>query len=632
MKNVKLAFSVYALTLALASNGAWAAIGQANPSCNANEFTIKYVVSKTGCEDANGFGYYNNGATADKVGNNQETWDANFTTPKLADYTEGKNLCLGADLVGWNGADLIDSVSSLEPGEEYTSDSDLWEISPLPNGSTEYTLNAVWRYNQSRISLDTNGAQYSGNPTALQRNGVDLLLSDTSSTPMSTTANKLTNLPQKHGYTFKGYFLEQDRATAVGNFWNTGADSYAEDAINCRASQSEWANEDGDVVKKCPWIASTGYLGSNFVGTAAAAIGTDSTLYAAWEPREYTYVYGFACGKTTQELDGRPGCADIGMDSSFSFKQSGRYGVTPSSYREDLQDYSGFYEFKGWDVSISYDGNTITKSFLNKNDKENWPDFSKIITEEDWQAIGDSTPNVLLIAKWGMIEPVYWKMYSYEGASEPFATYQMVISQKDYLGGTKIPVVSFYEMETDDDGNQVAVSSPLPAGTTITGPENATLRGFAILTKNATKAQLGTVDEDTEGLQWQSITDNTKPLLVGMRSMSNENDWKFSVDAARELHSGMGSGSEAVAYVQAITSTIPEGQNYVDVYGIWAQNCVLDTGDASCKMYLAPDARVSYVNTCLSGYNIDKQEGAGTEPTEDELENGGVFEADHAER
>lgn len=622
MKNVKLAFSVYALTLALASNGAWAAIGQANPSCEVNDFKINYNNYLTGCTDG-----YATGATTTAFASEDVKWAGTFTT--LGAVTGNYGTCLGCEIEGWIGDNL--KMSFLKTNTTYTNNSEVWKTYPAADGTTSFTLKAKWKPTTNTITLKQTNANKNSNPTTLTRYGVKLRVGD-------TEISKLTTIPVNYGYSFQGYYSSPDRANQVANelMKTTSTDSYLPTGTTCSGkSQADWMTT--QVNNSCAWIGSDGTVGK-FAGTAAAKIGADLSLYPAWQPRKFQYQFNYDCVSTNNNgTTEKPACVNVfhsGINSPAAIVTEDAWYATTDISLPVAGDQKGFFELDKWYVTIS-NGKKTVNLYIDV-DADGKPityttPLNSIITKDTWQTFEDTDiPMVTFKAVWKVIPPVKMNFYSQYGATEPFATYEMTVGLRDFMGGTLRPYVAFHEVTEDNEKTEV--SSPIPEGTSpndLNGaPENATLRGFVMMSKDATATTAySMVDQDASALQ-TTIVDKTQPLLIGMRSTQNAQKWMFTVDVVNETSSGGGNGSEAAAYVQFIKDNMPTGATEVNVYGVWAENCALDTGDASCKMFMSPYGAVNYVNTCSSGYNIDGRQDAGTEPSADELINGGVFEAD----
>lgn len=619
MRTTKLAVSVYALTLVLGINNALgAAVGTANPSCGANSFTINYNNNLgAACTGVGGY------ATSTNTGNFASPvvkWADTFTT--LSAVTENYGTCLGCKLTGWGGDELTNPP--LQTDTTYTNNSEVWNTYPAANGSTKFTLKAIWAPTSNTITLEQTNADTNSNPTTLERYGVKLRVG-------GNEISKLTTIPVNYGYNFQGYYSSSTRANQVAAelVKTTSTDSYLPTGTTCSNSdQAQWTN--ATVYNNCAWIGSDGTVGK-FAGTAAAKVGGDLSLHPAWEPRKIQWKYEIPNSSSAGYAAKAPSPGDILWPVGNAGPFNGRYEDDKLSYATEPYDSTGLFLFDGWDVKITYGSNkTITKDepipIRGDTDADPRTQIGDIITKADWKTIGDNViPMITFTARW---EPnqVLMEYYPYYGATEPFAYYTVaagVLTGRDDENHAYVGIYKANEdgetIKTTVDGELVSVGADLAADIEGISNGDTTLRGFVAMTGEGQEGRLATVAQTSGGFQYAGVTDMKQPYLVSMRDDNAADKWYFTPDYLdRNASSGEGDSEETdfLEMLQKIKNAT--NQNVVKVYGVWAENCTLDTGDATCTMYLQPSGAVTYVNTCASGYNIDNQDGVGEVPTTDD--------------
>lgn len=610
MKNVKLAFSVYALTLALASNGAWAAIGQANPSCEANSFTTTYRYTSNDCK-----GYSPTSGNSTEI---SQTWGADFN---MLDQSRYGTACLGYELTGWKNDDVLKQQLNYDTETGYVNDDTIWKTFPAPNGTSNFILTPTYIETETEITLNSNGADSNSDPTTIWRRGVQLFLGDDSQQEyMSNSQTPLTSLPQKYGYTFKGYFATPNRATTVGSFWKTGADTYTETycADTSKMPQSEWAKGDSSTpVMSCAWIKSDGHLGNDFVGTAAAKNGIE-TLYAAWEPSTFNVIYnkgGVDAGDTGFcSIDGncitgdtnqaKPSNDNINLMTGVvaGTNYECRYGATeypqnsaaaaaclptgdPTTTLDDV------YAFAGWSYSISYlAGNgpilvaqsagiiptselknelpTIIKSHMTENGKTTFNKFSVAITAH-WTGANREV-----------------NIYPYYGSNAEPLKYYFWVNRGWYKKND-----TSLEKVTEFDISQFTA----PKAQNGVGTE---FRGLA-LGYDSTKTG------DDKSAELTSIVDETSNAFImpNIQAATRPSGTYMLADKAGEWKSADTTANQKA--VSRLFNDVYLNDSSVKIYGTWAQKCNPLNAQSRCNLDISAEGEVTYVNTCDSGYNID---------------------------
>lgn len=586
MRTMKLAVSVYALTLVLGANNALGAttfgLGSASPSCDATSFRVTYNSNFNACD-----GYIPAG-TDNIMSSTPTTWDGTFTT------SAALGECLGYEVTGWVGQDL--KVSKLGVNASVTNNSNTWKTIPSPDGTSVFALNAQWTATTATIALNSNNANIASDPASLYRRGVELFLDDNYSERMSNSQMPLTSLPQKYGYTFKGYFATQNRATTVGNFWKNGADTYTEAYCvdTSKMPQSEWAKGNGSTaVMNCAWIKSDGHLGNDYVGTAAAKNGTN-TLYAAWEPREFIVSYNFnACTTMSGICDDSPKSTTVVTDLTIKDQYGNatetfkcRYGTENCDYIDNPSVSTGLFRFNGWVGTICLDGDCLDSPFADivvNASQVATSDLSTIITADMWKTIADrgaTTVTLTLTARWTKNNTTI-NFYESASATEPVAVYNAVIDP-DATEANKLKIFDAESTET--------TMAPVLADKTVDGKSYA-LRGF-VVNIDGKSANLANVAIDTEGVPYQAY--GTSGLFL----VSNA-DGTFS-NKLEHVYSD---------YNSPMLDALGESGS-INVYGIWAQKCddaatLTANKVATCSEDIGDDASVSYVITCDTGYNLD---------------------------
>ena len=586
MKTTKLAFSVYALTLVLMTNGAMAAGGSANPSCTANTFTLYYLVNADGCP-----GYFKGDET---LGEEQvlETWGAQLKV-KTAEQTGWYQECIGAELTGWSSDAL--AISSLDPYAQYTNDLTVWKNAPKADGTTSVELNSIWTPTISNITLNANGG-VSSVPTEIYRRGIELnLCNDWESdqqcaeamTPGETGLKDYYNgkLPVRAGYSFRGFFQSKSRADAVGkDGYGTYTDSYCK-----TADASKWTTSTSEYALNCPWITSSGYVSNENIGVAAAVLDTNE-LFAAWAPKPFFIAVDMNARGSTgdmslpleQDIEGIP---DLD-DTSCLYDQDNSCGVLTAvpTTTNDL------YKFNGYNVIV--DGvpkGTITASML-----ANGYDISNVVKQFNLEGYiskddGSGMPNTFTLKAQWTRDYVTVNFYATTSASEPFYT------ANARFGGTgdDVNTVTLYK-----DGSTMTKAPTMDDIPASQRPADATLRAFAVKSPNAPIQAVGfIVNTDTTSLPVSNYSAGNTMHLV-----SNANGTI-----------GVGSSSDLARALFDATS-----ENVVSVYGTWAQNCVgqeqlTANHVGTCQLVIGDSGSVNYVVTCDTGYNIGGADSVNTD-------------------
>lgn len=573
MKTTKLAFSVYALTLALMTNGAMAASGSANPSCNANGFLIYYFFSPEDCP-----GYFNGDESyEDQV---RETWGAQLNVKTLEDMNLYQE-CIGAELTGWSSDDL--AISSLEIDKQYTNDLTVWKNAPKANGTTDVNLNSVWTLTTSKITLNANGG-VSSVPTEIYRKGIDLNLCNDNNAPlcaeaMTPSETGLTDynngkLPVRAGYSFRGFFQSKSRADAVGkDGYGSYTDSYCK-----TADASKWTTSTSDHALKCPWITSSGYVSNENIGIAAAVLDTNE-LFAAWAPKPFLIAVDMNARGSTgdmslpleQDIEGIP---DLN-DTSCLYDQDNSCGVLTTVPTTT----NGLYKFNGYDVIV--DGGsrgTITASMLS-----NGYDLSNVVSQfnlEEYMSKNDGSENTFTLKAQWTIDYVTVNFYATTSASEPFYT----ANARFGGAGDDVNAVTLYK-----DGSTMTKAPTMDDIPASQRPVDATLRAFAVKSPNAAIQDVGViVDEDEPQLPNSNYSAGNPMHLV-----SNANGTI-----------GVGSSADLARALFAAKS-----DSVINVYGTWAKNCVgqeqlTANHVGTCQLVIGDAGSVDYVVTCDTGYNI----------------------------
>ncbi len=574
MKTSKLAFSVYALTLALATNGAWAA-GSASPSCEANTFKIIYDLNN--CSN----GYFVGGSAPANI-TTEQTWGGSFTALSSDTATGGKN-CLGYEVERWTAAAL---QNWLIPGTTYTNNTTTWKSAPSANGSTDWTVKATYVATENDITFDDRGADVASKPTYVTRKGINIINCTGANSQchrnITSSENGIldldgANLPVKYGYTFKGYYQNEARATVIGNAWNNSGSVGTYTAGYCKnnsASETKeaWAKDGSEFAANCPWIGEDGYLGNDHVGIAAAKLGT-TTLYAAWEPK--AVAIAFAAGGRSNMADlAKPvaqNVTNMPTGTTCRFEQAGSCG-TLSTLPETTD---GLYDFVGFKVTAgSVDYGTITAAQIQAG-----YDLSTVLQKAMFEKNGNTTSSVTLTALWSQQSTVI-NFYASKDATTSFLTAQARISNANSGGGSK--VVTFYDME----GKQMTTGPVLAGIPSDQVPANSTLRGFVFKIAGAPDAVMATVNTDAAALPTTYSTGNNMHLL------SN------NVGTLQ-------TGTEVANAIEGIQT-----DDAINAYAVWAQNCddaatLQSHHVATCELNIGTDGSVTYVNTCDTGYNIE---------------------------
>ena len=578
MKTTKLAFSVYALTLVLMTNGAMAAGGSANPSCTANTFSLYYLVNADGCP-----GYFKGDET---LGEEQalETWGAQLKV-KTAEQTGWYQECIGAELTGWSSDAL--AISSLDPYAQYTNDLTVWKNAPKADGTTSVELNSIWTPTISKITLNANGG-VSSVPSEIYRKGIDLnLCNDWESdqqcaeamTPSDTGLKDYYNgkLPVRAGYSFRGFFQSKSRADAVGkDGYGTYTDSYCK-----TADASKWATAASEYALKCPWITSSGYVSNENIGVAAAVLDTNE-LFAAWAPKPFFIAVDMNARGSTgdmslpleQDIKGIP---DLD-DTSCLYDQDNSCGVLTTVPTTT----NNLYKFNGYNVIV--DGvprATITAQMLT-----NGFDLASVVKQFNLEGYitrndGSGIPNTFTLKAQWTRDYVTVNFYATTSASEPFYT------ANARFGGTgdDVNTVTLYK-----DGSVMTKAPTMDDIPADQRPADATLRAFAVKSPNAPIQAVGViVNEDKPQLPVSNYyAGNTMHLVSNARGTV-----------------GVGSSSDLARALFDATS-----DSVVNVYGTWAQNCVdqeqlTANHVGTCQLVISDAGAVNYVVTCDTGYNID---------------------------
>lgn len=569
MKNTKLAFSVYALTLVLMTNAAMAAGGSANPSCSGNTFKVAYNYGD--CSAAGGYA----SGTAPTAGTQTATWGGNFTAPSA------NTTCLGYTQNAWTSSAL---KINLTPGQTYTNSSSTWSSTPAANGSSSYTITAKYDATHSAIALDTTGADRSVIPTQIHRYGIELNLCDDQSDQLCGEAMTPSEyglidysgyqLPVKYGYVFNGFFQNQTRANEVSanGFGSQYTNDHCKDGSGFTAAEAAKGSSSG-YVTGCAWINGEGYLTNSNLGIAAAKLGT-TKLYAAYRPKTFTVTFdkgGYSGPQGGGAYNNVPHNDSIsGIPESVTCQWgTGNCDLSAPTTSNTL------YHFAGYKVTI-----TGRSSFGDKEDKitlyevNEGYDLSNIITKDMWSSNGNYDLFVTLTAQW---EPDYTtlRLFASKDADSPFKELKIMMHATP----------EFY----DDD---VKVTS-LDVANLLSGkmPANSQFRGFVVKLNDATNSNLATVSVDTSALPYAKVEDSTKIFAItNTAGAFNDNN---------ALKTALG---DAEKYDSA-------ERPYVDAYAVYAQECVAASEYqknhvTSCKLGVTGYGTVSYAVTCDTGYNI----------------------------
>lgn len=601
MKNVKLAFSVYALALALASNGAWAVIGTSRPTCDSNPFNISYRSSKSFCTD----GYWTL-SNQDRVTYSPEQtayWDTQFTpyTTDSADIKD-KMYCLGYDLNGWQAAseteNTLKSGVNLSSASGTANSNSLWTKVANAAGNTVYEVEAKWKAEQQNLILE----QTPENTTKLVRKGIKLY-SDANASAPATSVIK----PVKAGYEFRGYYLNDQAATTVGSCWKSNTVAFCSpERCDNQAAWTEILNQTttggknplNNVVGKCPIVKADGTV-STFAGTGIAAysksngINDDIALYPAFEPQEFYVDFklnlrdsqGNACtgseGDYNCPLHTDVTLPDGWLSSQVAKTVTCRYGIkdsctyqhynsqsTPetkpltSLYYFRMADSKGIYEFDGFKGSVKIGTQEYTFT-IPENQVNAYSDLQNIFKDYITQIVEDNknvVPDLTLYVQWKK-KSVALKFYDSTTAQTPVVTYQVV----RYTDGNGTEVVKYYD-ENEQEVSSVDVSK-------FTAPDGYMMRGF--VTAETTSYVPEKIDEDSG-----EIGNTNVGYMAELCLFANK------------------TGAIKTSVKECLTSDSK-------VYPIWAQKCEpANDKVATCGIHIDDNAQVWYINTCDSGYHI----------------------------
>lgn len=561
MKTTKLAFSVYALTLALATNAAVAASGSANPSCTGNTFRVVYNYGN--CSDTGG---YLDG-TAPTSSYSTTNWADTYTAPVA------NTVCLGYEQTGWTSDAL---KTDLIPGQTYTNDSNTW--SEIPGTSSSYTINAKYTATVKDINLISTDADVNSVPTKIVRQGINLKYCTganmTCTKVMLPGENGLTDypstgqIPVKYGYNFSGFFQNQTRADEVSanGLGSQYTAAHCADGKGFNEEEAAKGSSSG-YVTGCPWIDSAGYVVNSNIGIAAAKLGTDE-LYAAFYPKTFdvTFEKGglstYGTGATKPHNGSISGIPDSAVRCTY---KKGNCSLPTPTTSIDL------YNFAGWNVKIYGPSGSLHKELsLSVDDIANY-NLSEVITKEMWQANDNGNMSATFTALW---TPDYAtvKLFDSKDATTSFAELKVKLYNKPeyYLNDEKVTTLDIATLLADKM------------------PANSQFRGLVIKLNGATDDDLAMVSVDSPALTSAKVDDTTKIFAITTAAGA------LNVDTAATT---------------ALGQALSGDNSTVNAYAVYAQECVASTEYqknhvASCQLGITGYGAVSYAVTCESGYSL----------------------------
>lgn len=570
MKNTtRLAFSVYALALVLATSGAYA--GSYDPTCDGNYVTLSFAnMFQDPKYNGNQYTLPDKYAqfTPSLCGPDYFPWGSKSTdsdapklltgdlamfcyriqapagSPYLGEEYDGKNVT-GWKLQGWytdTNSGMVAATEEIIIPAPASSENGLFSVDASEQYFEQAPETTDWRYSFEpiwddlvyKLTLNTNcnssSCGMNGVPGAIGVNywlyvdGTGLYLSDDPNrlNLMTNSSNPVKSLPTRTGYTFEGFNV---------------SGVYSEDN-HCTPATLEAA-------RKCMWITSNGHavrddLGKFYVESQGTAEPI-TTLKANWRPNEFNVRYNMTGGIPSAWLSN--GYDMIPTDDVVeSCVYDGACAVKAN------QPASDTFKFLGWKCTSSNCPANLKDKLLQTGDSlqnATAVDGAEITLTAQWAV---RTYPVNVYAKWGDTTPLTTVYHVYNNgyyASEEAATNHTVLADL-----------------------YAAVTKP-------TNGDNQ-LRGW-VFGDNDNPVSATPVEVDTESLTEEYAED--------------------AVFATRDGNFPAGGG-----YSWFIAG---EDNQTLSVYGTWARNCAANLPNvATCELVVMEDGTVWYKNACDTGFHM----------------------------
>ena len=293
MKNTtKLAFSVYALTLVLATSGAYA--GSYDPTCDGNLFYLDYPAI-TVPETYNPLNPAWSNFQPSLCTDESFTWSesATFMDTELAtycyQYSEDASEHEGEFISAWK---LTGTNKEFAAGSTVSATTANFVTAPATVGH-KYALEPVWSEYVGTLTLNSGGWGIPSQSDLIWSSGTSTLyVKDTALytdvnrwNQLTTDGTKKITIPVRTGYTFVGY-AAPDSGVFDGCYW--GSQTCTEfDPSTCAT------NFDAE---KCLWIDSTGKVTQNDLGQYVSSAAKITELDAVWRAHKFTVKYDITSG------------------------------------------------------------------------------------------------------------------------------------------------------------------------------------------------------------------------------------------------------------------------------------------------------------------------------------------------
>lgn len=549
MKNTtKLAFSVYALTLALATNAAMA--GSYNPSCDGNTFKLSYDQMQVDPKYTSMSSQYKD---SDYKPTQCNPSSSNFVWGETVDFMDGDlatfcyreqhnvtNDYTGTDydgkyVSGWQ----IDDTDIVVPAgtTNYAATLTNFGSAPAKVGDA-FTLTPVWSEHQIVLTLTAcdwgRPATTYGETCTDGTTGVfvkaDSLYKDINRTLKLTKEGSYTiNTPQRTGYSFVGY-APKDSGVSSGCYWgNSTCGEF--DPATCGTNFN---------AEKCLWFDSTGHVTQDNLGKyVASATNPIENLDAVWRAHTFTVNYDIQSGvpagwKNKTTLTNNP------TSHTCTFGEECTVATTvPTSPQ---------LQFAGWKCTSGCNALRYPAD--------------KVFNGGDSIANANSTDNgvVTLTAQYTVRTNTVNFYADKSSTTNPVGTLYFV------YGGYWFDSV---EAANSEANKLTTVPTPL-ANASKAG---YTLRGWVF----DHTGYAATVESDAGSFAENILVANDEGTLTQSASFGG--------------------------------LFMPTKASTVSAYGTWARNCVDATTLASnnagsCQLNIEPDGQVWYKNACITGYHV----------------------------